>query len=61
MLMGLGLIQQAREVIAKETDNCLDLFRRSGAIGAKVCNDDRLGHCLCRVIFRFALPTACHA
>ena len=23
MLMGLGLIQQAREVIAKEADNCL--------------------------------------
>ena len=25
MLMGLGLIQQAREVITKETDNCLKL------------------------------------
>ena len=23
MLMGLGLVQQAREVIAKEADNCL--------------------------------------
>ena len=59
--MGLGLIQQAREVIAKEADNCLDLFRRNGAVGAKIRKYGRLWHHLCRAIIRSLLRTACHA
>lgn len=61
MLMGPGLIQQASEVITKEADNCFDLFRCNGAVGAKIRKDGRLWRHLCRAIIRWLLPTACHA